>query len=251
MILRAIFSRRWFLTTILVVAGAALCIRLGIWQLDRLEQRRVFNRQVESMRAEDVLNLNESIPNDIASMEYRNAIARGEYDFENQVALLNQYHQGLPGYHLLTPLILDIDPPEIVLVDRGWIPLEGNDSPSGWNRYDEQGKVEVKGVIRLGQVKAQIGGIPDPTLTPGQNRLDYWYIANLERISSQLPYPILPVYIQPDVDPNDDQPPIPFQEEIELTEGPHLGYAGQWFIFATILLAGYPFYLRKQLGIKV
>lgn len=250
MILRAMFSRRWVLTTLLVIAGAALCIRLGFWQLDRLEQRRTFNKQVESMRAMDILNLTTSIPKDIDSMEYRKAIVRGEYDFENQVALQNQYYQGQPGYHLLTPIIIDGENSTAILVDRGWIPLEGNNSPSGWNRYDESGQVEVQGVIRLGQVKAQIGGIPDPTMAPGQNRLDLWYVANLERISKQLPYPALPVYIQPDVDPIDNQPPIPFQEEIELTEGPHLGYAGQWFIFATILMVGYPFYLRKQLGVK-
>ncbi|HEX2996359.1 MAG TPA: SURF1 family cytochrome oxidase biogenesis protein, partial [Anaerolineales bacterium] len=65
-------------------------------------------------------------------------------------------------------------------------------------------------------------------------------------IASQMPYPILPVYIQPKPDPNDTQPPIPFQPEIELTEGPHMGYAIQWFSFAAILFIGYPFYLRKQ-----
>jgi surfeit locus 1 family protein len=54
------------------------------------------------------------------------------------------------------------------------------------------------------------------------------------------------VYIQPDADPNDTEPPIPSQPEIELTEGPHFGYALQWFTFATILFVGYPFFLRKQ-----
>ena len=44
----------------------------------------------------------------------------------------------------------------------------------------------------------------------------------------------------------DAEPPIPFQPELELTEGPHFGYALQWFTFATILFVGYPFFLRKQ-----
>jgi surfeit locus 1 family protein len=61
-----------------------------------------------------------------------------------------------------------------------------------------------------------------------------------------MPYPILPVYVQPDPDPNDATPPIPFQPEVELTEGSHFGYALQWFTFATILFLGYPFYVRKQ-----
>ena len=62
-----------------------------------------------------------------------------------------------------------------------------------------------------------------------------------------MPYALLPVYIQPDVDASDVEPPIPYQPIIELTEGPHFGYALQWFAFAAILLIGYPFYVRKQI----
>ena len=42
MFLLKMFQRKWLLPTLLVFAGTALCIRLGIWQLDRLEQRRAF-----------------------------------------------------------------------------------------------------------------------------------------------------------------------------------------------------------------
>ena len=79
-----------------------------------------------------------------------------------------------------------------------------------------------------------------------ERRLELWNNADVARIAGQLPYPILPVYIQLDADAQDTEPPIPFQPEIELTEGPHFGYALQWFTFATILFVGYPFYLRKQ-----
>lgn len=246
MIFRSMFSRHWLLTTMLVVAGAAVCARLGIWQLDRLAQRRAFNAHIMSVEAMPPLELNAEIPTDLTGMEYRSVVVHGTYDFANQVALRNQFHDNAYGYHLLTPLLLDNG--SAVMIDRGWIPSDGNDAPSGWSRYDLAGQVEVQGEIRLGETKPQIGGIPDPTLTPDQTRLDYWYIANLERISQQVPYPLLPVYIQPNVDPADSTPPIPYQPVIELTEGPHFGYALQWFTFATILLVGYPFYLRKQLA---
>jgi surfeit locus 1 family protein len=68
----------------------------------------------------------------------------------------------------------------------------------------------------------------------------------LTHIAAQIPYPVLPVYVQPKPDPNDTTPPIPFQPEVEITEGPHMGYALQWFTFAAILFVGYPFFLRKQ-----
>ncbi len=248
-LLRAMFSRQWLLTTLLVLAGGAVCVRLGIWQLDRLEQRRVFNTHVEAMWTAEPLTLTGQSTQDLTTLEYRAVRVSGTYDFENQVALRNRYFQNQYGYNLLTPLLLDDG--SAVLVDRGWIPADGNDSPAAWRAYDQPGRVVIQGQIRLGQSKPDLGGVPDPTLAPGQTRLDFWNIINLERIQQQVPYPLLPVFVQPDVDPQDVEPPIPYQPEIELTEGPHLGYAGQWFTFATILVLGYPFYLRKQLKEKL
>jgi surfeit locus 1 family protein len=243
MFLLKMFHRKWLLATLLVVAGAALCIRLGIWQLDRLEQRRAFNHQVESMRARQALDLNQEVPDDISKMEWRAVRVQGRYDFANQIALRNQYYGTEYGYHLLTPLLFEDG--QAVLVDRGWVPAEGNSSPQDWQKYDEAGEVTLTGQIRLGQTKPKIGGVADAVPEDGP-RLEIWNNADIERISQQLPYAALPVYIQPAVDGNDTTPPIPYQPTIELTEGPHFGYALQWFTFATILLVGYPFFLRKQ-----
>jgi surfeit locus 1 family protein len=242
MLLRKMFQRKWLLATFLVLAGTALCIRLGIWQLDRLEQRRAFNHQVESMRAMPALDLNKEQPADLASMEWRAVDVRGEYDFANQVALRNQYSGDEYGYHLLTPLQFNGG---AVFIDRGWIPAEGNSNPADWRKYDENGTVNLAGQIRLGQPKPRFGGVADALPADG-SKLEVWNNADLTRIAAQMPYPVLPVYIQPSMDPNDSKPPIPFQPQVELTEGPHFGYALQWFTFATILFVGYPFFLRKQ-----
>lgn len=248
MLLRKMFQRKWVLTTLLVLAGTALCIRLGIWQLDRLEQRRAFNHQVESMRAMQALDLNQEQPENISAMEWRAVSVQGQYDFANQIALRNQYYNNEYGYHLMTPLVFDETSSGsgwAVLVDRGWIPAEGNSASSDWRKYDEPGTVSVQGQIRLGQTKPALGGVED-ALPANGDRLEVWNNANLEQIQSQLPYPVLPIYVQPDANESDTQPPIPYQPTIELTEGPHMGYALQWFSFATILFVGYPFFLRKQ-----
>jgi surfeit locus 1 family protein len=236
------FSRRWLFTTLLVFLGTALCIRLGIWQLDRLEQRRAFNTQVETMRSMPLLDLNSSNPDDIQSMEWRAVTFSGEYDFENQVAIRNRYFRDQYGYHLLTPLLSS---GTAVLVDRGWIPADGNSSPADWRKYDEPGVVTVTGQIRLGQSKPAFGGVADALPADG-SPLWVWNNGDIEKIALQMPYPMLRVYMQPDIDPEDEVPPIPYQPTVELTEGPHFGYALQWFTFATILFAGYPFFLRKQ-----
>jgi surfeit locus 1 family protein len=236
------FSRKWIWTTLLVLIGAAVCARLGIWQLDRLTQRRAFNAHVFAVQALAPLNL--PAHDDLTTMEYRAVRASGMYDFENQVAIRNQFNGDQYGYHLLTPLRLSDG--EAILVDRGWIPSDGNSAPSDWRKYDQMGQVAISGVIRLGQTEAGFGGEADPTLMPGQTRLDFWIYVDLDRIGKQIQYPILPVYIQLDPDPNQTDPPVPFQPALDLSEGPHQGYAVQWFSFAVLLLIGYPFYLRKQ-----
>ena len=246
---RIMISKQWLLATLLVLAGSALCIRLGIWQLDRLEQRRAFNAQVESVWMMEPLNLNSQITEDLSLMEYRTVSISGKYDFEKQVALRNRYFQNESGYHLLTPLLLDDG--AAALVDRGWIPAEGNDSPVDWRKYDQPGQISLQGQIRLGQTKPDMGGVPDPALAPGQDKLEFWNLVNLERIRQQMPYPLLAVYIQPDPDPQDIEPPIPYQPEIELSEGSHQGYAVQWFTYASILMLGYPFYVRQQIKEKL
>lgn len=241
-VLRRMFSLKWAVTTLLVLAGTAVCVRLGIWQLDRLEQRRAFNSQVETMRAMETLDLNQSIPEDITSMEWRPVTVTGEYDFENQVAMRNQYKDGEVGYHLITPLLFNGG---AVLVNRGWIPADSTSSPEDWRAFDEAGVVTVTGQIRLGQGKPAIGGVADALPMDG-TRLTVWNNLDVEKMSAQFPYPILDVFVQPSVTEGDDVPPIPFQPNLELTEGSHFGYALQWFTFAVILFFGYPFYLRKQ-----
>lgn len=242
MFLLKMFQRRWLLTTLLVFAGTALCIRLGIWQLDRLEQRRAFNAHFEAAQAQTALDLNREQPENITEMEWRAVRVSGQYDFENQIAIRNQYNGDQYGYHLLTPMLLE---ETAVFVDRGWIPAEGNSTPAAWRKYDEPGIVSVAGQLRLGRGKPAIGGVADRLPADGSG-LELWNNADLTRIAEQMPYPILPVYIQPDPEANDTEPPIPFKPEVELTEGSHFGYALQWFTFATILFFGYPFFLRKQ-----
>ena len=242
MLLRKLFSRKWWFATLLVVIGTLVLVRLGIWQLERLEQRRAFNAQVTAARAQSVLDLNQQVPADVNELEWRSVQFVGQYDFENQIAVRNQYYGTQYGYHLLTPLLSQ---GTAVLVDRGWIPADGNSTPEDWRKYDEAGEVKVIGQIRFGLGKPAFGGVADALPADG-SRLALWNNADVSQVAKQVSYPILPVYIQVNADPSDTEPPIPFQPEIELTEGPHFGYALQWFTFATILFIGYPFFIRKQ-----
>jgi surfeit locus 1 family protein len=244
MLLR-VFHRRWLLTTVLVLAAIGVMVRLGIWQLDRLEARRAFNTRVQAQLDAPRLDLNQSsLDFDLTEMEYRSVTVRGSYDHRQEVALRNQAWEHRLGVHLITPLRID-GSDRAILIDRGWIPLEDFES-GNWEQFEEPGLVEINGVIRASQTRPDIGGRTDPPLEPGQDRLIAWNLMNVDRIDQQISHSLLPVYIQQAPDPDRAGLPYRTQPDLDLSEGPHLGYAGQWFLFALVLAVGYPAYIRRQ-----
>jgi surfeit locus 1 family protein len=244
---RKLLTPRWILTTLLAAAAVAGMVRLGIWQLDRLDQRRQFNSRVKAQMEASPLNLPGQLPQNTSSlydMEYRQVTASGEYDFQNEILLRNQVWEGQPGYHLITPLRL-AGSQVAILVDRGFVSLEEG-KPEARVKYVQTGPVRVSGIFLRPRVPRYFG-VPDPTLAPGETRLDAWHAIRLDRIQEQVGYPLLPVYLLAAPDPARQGPPYASLEQPDLSEGPHMGYALQWFSFATILAIGYPFFLHKQL----
>jgi surfeit locus 1 family protein len=245
---RLIFSRRWWTTTLLVLVGIGLTIRLGIWQVDRYLGNKAFADHLSAMQGAAPLMLGAGPqPAGLTGMEYRVVQATGTFDFSHQVAVKNQIWVQTwgdeTGYILVTPLVFPDG--SAVLVDRGWIPLKYS-LPASWREFDTPGSVTVTGVLRLPVVPG-MGGEPDPTLTPGQTSLDLWNFVDLNRLQKQMPYQILPVYIEQA--PVGDNANLPFRvlPDPDLSEeGINAGYATVWFVFTALLIFGYPLYLRKQ-----
>jgi surfeit locus 1 family protein len=243
--LNRLISHRWWKTTLLVIAAVIVMIRLGLWQLDRLDQRRAFNARVEEQLAQSALEIsNENLSADLYNMEYREAIVLGEYDHDRQVVLRNQDWQGRLGVHLLTPLIIQ-GSDQAIMVNRGWIPYEDFEAGK-LSQFDESGLVEVNGIIRRSQTKPRIGGRADQIPAEGEPPLQAWNWINVGGIAGQLPYELLPVYLQGSPEPSRNQMPYRTQLELDLNEGSHLGYAFQWFTFALILAIGYPIYVSRE-----
>jgi surfeit locus 1 family protein len=248
-VFKAIFSRQWILASLLVVVGTLVMIRLGFWQLDRMEQRQVFNARVQAQIDQEPLTLNASLqsqetPN-LIDMEYRQVEVVGQFDHGQEVVLRNQAWNNQLGVRLLTPLRIE-GSDLAILVDRGWIPHE--DYVSGQlEQYAEPGIREIKGRIRRSQTRPDIGRRTDPELGENGEKLQAYFLANVDQISAQIPYPLLPVYIQAATEPGISGPPHRNVIVPELTEGSHLGYALQWFTFALILFAGYPFFVKREM----
>lgn len=245
---RLMFSRRWWFTTLIVLGGIALTIRLGIWQVDRYQQNKAVADHLKSMQVAAPVVIKDGNPTeDLTGMEYRAVKATGTYDFLHQVAIRNQiWAQSWGndmGYILVTPLKLSDG--TAVMVDRGWIPLK-DETPDSWKPYDVPGLVTVEGIIRL-QTRPEIGGESDPTLVPGQGVLRLWNLIDLDRLQAQIPYPILNIYIQQGPSSNETSLPYRALSSPDLTAaGTNAAYATMWFLFTGLLIFGYPVYLRKQ-----
>jgi surfeit locus 1 family protein len=243
--LKKLLTIRWMLTTLFVIAGVAFLIRLGFWQLDRLAQRRAYNASVNAQINAPVMNLNAHAGDTgLDNLQYRHVSVTGTYAFDQQLILRNTVNNGRPGMDLLTPLVIQ-GTGQSVLVDRGWIPL-ADISRQQWKPYDENGTVTLTGILRKTQSEPALGAI-DPSV----GHLDAINFVVLNRIRSQVNTPLLPVYIQQTGGGAAAQGlPARTEPVFDLSEGPHEGYALQWFTFAAILAIGYPFYVRKQLEIN-
>ncbi|HEX2093586.1 MAG TPA: SURF1 family protein [Longimicrobiaceae bacterium] len=228
---------RGVLAALLVLAVAATCVRLGFWQLDRLEQRRARNAAIRAAQALPLLEMDSAaaaaVASDPGAHLNRRVRVRGVYDPAREVVLRGRAREGRPGVHLVTPLRI-AGGTAVVLVNRGWIP-----SPDATTvergRFAAGGVREVVGILQevprtgnRGQPSARGGG--DTTY----RRLD------LEVARARSPLPVLPLYVQqlPDSTAPAAGPPHPVPPPA-LDEGPHLGYAIQWFSFAAIAVIGF------------
>jgi surfeit locus 1 family protein len=244
--LKTLFSHKWRLATILVILAMGVQVLLAVWQLERLHARRAYNARVQYQLDQPPLMLEASTPiADLGAMEYRSVVARGEFDFPQEVALRGQSWNGALGARLLTPLRL-AGSERAVLVDRGWIPYEETENGQ-WPQYTQPGEVIVRGRIRASRQDTGLGFRTDPTPLPGE-RLTAWNQPNVAAIGAQLSYPLLPVYLQQAPDPDPDTVlPYAGLSPLDLSEGSHLGYAGQWFMFAIVFGVGYWAFVRHQL----
>ncbi len=228
--------------TLLVIIGALILGRLGIWQLDRLAQRRAFNSALNARIAQPALAL-AGATLDPAALEYRRIEVRGVFDSAQEIVLRNRELDGTPGVHILTPLRLS-GSDTAVLVDRGWIPRDQADPAARSAFAAPPGEMQVIGIARRSQDE-RASGPQDPPLGPQRLRLDAWFRVNIASIQQQAGYPLLPIFIEQQPAPSD--PALPRRvAAADLGEGPHMGYAVQWFAFAIILVVGYIAFLATQ-----
>jgi surfeit locus 1 family protein len=237
-------STRGILLAIAVVLVTGVCVGLGFWQLDRLEQRRRFNADVAAAAELPPLDLDagglEAILRDPDAHLFRRAIARGTYASQGELILRGRSHNGRPGVHLVTPLQMRTG---TILVNRGWLPSPdaATVDPRGYRLVGQQSLTgSLQEVPDAANSTPLIVDLGDTTIRT-YRRLDHATVASaLDR-----PLPRLYLQLLPDSTAQSALPvavPLP-----EMDEGPHLGYAIQWFSFAAIALFGFLFVAISRL----
>jgi surfeit locus 1 family protein len=219
---------RWITGHLLVIVTIAAFVSFGFWQLRRHDEKSDFKDAVEAAASLPIVTFEEASGDDSL---YRRVVATGEYDTGIEVLVLRS-REGLSGYHVLTPLRLVGG--GVLLVDRGWVPPEFDEPPVAPARPIE-GVLEVTGYLW----PSEEGDVPDslPTVV---SRID------TAAIGAFTPYRLLSPYLllqaqDPGV-PGDLPVPV---DPPEAVLGPHLGYAGQWFLFTAVVVIGYPILLWR------
>lgn len=246
---RFLFRPRWLFFHLIVLAGVVVMVNLAFWQMRRLDDRKDFNAQVTANIDAGPVAIDDLVPVDadagdeaLDDVEWRPVTATGEYLVDEQFVVVNRSQGGVPGVIVVTPLQLDDD--RILLVERGFVPA-GEEATID-TLVPPQGDVDVLGRLRVSQQR-RTGQLSDPAdgdLTQVQ-RVD------IPRLEAQLPGDAVPMYVEL----IDSAPPEPAAlprplEEPSLSEGSHLSYTVQWFIFALCAVVGWVFAVRRSIAAR-
>lgn len=133
---------------------------------------------------------------DWPSIIHRRVSVTGEYDFAHETTLRNRrLNDAWAGVHALTPLkISGIEPATYILIDRGFVPL-AKSSPELRKEFQKNVKASFVGLIKESTPR-KIFSPSDPEAGPGLPWVDAWLRTDLDNIGKQLPYKILPVYLE-------------------------------------------------------
>lgn len=212
-----------------VLLAAAVCVRLGIWQVARWHEKREMNAaRTAALAAPPILV--SGTPKE--RIDGRRVSARGRYDESRQILLAGRSHNGSPGVEVVTPLVLEGET-TAVLVDRGW--LYAADAATAFPRqHAEPGVREVVGIaetMRIGAAGPPIRAIADSATLYSARWLDR------DSLAVRFPYALLPFAIRQLSGPGVPEKPLRRASE-PMNEFTHVSYAIQWFLFAAILLGG-------------
>jgi surfeit locus 1 family protein len=225
--------------TALMLAGFAVLVGLGLWQLKRLHWKEGLIAQIESRTKSPPMTLADAvaIAREGRDPSYYRVRVDGRFHHAKELYLYAA-SEGRVGWHVIAPL--ETVNGDRVLVDRGFVPDELKD-PSSRALGQVENVVTVTGLARTPEVQALF--VPDNE--PQANRWFWRDVAGMAR--SVFPggtIEVAPFVLEAE---NSSVPggwPEGGQTRLEIPNN-HLQYAITWFLLGACLLVVYGFYVRS------
>ncbi len=220
-----------------VAAMVVLMVNLGFWQLRRLDQRQADNAAIASSMSQTPVDIAEHLDGSGRVPEYTAVSATGTYRADSEVRIGNRSSGGQPGYWLATPLELH-DGRDVAVV-RGWIPRRAVVGLDDRSAAPPSGSVTVVG-LAFGSVGGGRAAVTDPGETPEISRMDLDRFIEVSGVEVQDAW--IRLMTQTPRQPEGLPVPVP---DPDLSDGPHLSYAFQWFFFSAGAVVVYGLILRR------
>lgn len=230
--------RRFRPTLWSTVAAAAVLVvlaGLGTWQVHRLQWKEGVIAHREARLALPPVSLGEETAD--ADLAFRRARATGRFIHSGEFLIVNRVRGGRAGFDVITPLRLG--PADIVLVNRGWVPLDRADPDT---RRDGQIAAEtaVTGILRK-------PGKTSPWVPDNEPARNVWYYANPEAMAAAAGLGgVRDSVLVADAKPNPGGLPAGRNPSVEISNR-HLEYALTWYGLALVLVVIYfVFHWRRE-----
>jgi cytochrome oxidase assembly protein ShyY1 len=245
---RFLLTPRWLGLSLLMLGLAGVMVGLGNWQLHRYHERSTINARIdaggraaptplERVLPEPGRSPGRAGPPPSSAAEWTRVTATGRYDAARELLARGRTVEGVVGFEVVTPLVLDDG--TAVLVDRGWVPP----APGGASAVPRvppapDGSVTVVGRVHLSESRP--GAIAERAGRVEVRRI------SVPQLATNLPYPVYGAYVLMDSqDPPADSAlvAIPAQHE---NAWQNAGYVVQWWIFAALTVAGLVWLIRRE-----
>jgi surfeit locus 1 family protein len=236
----------WILVAaVLAAAGTA---RLGVWQLDRAQQKLALQAQITTQTQQPPLSP-QALARDPAQAEQqllRRITLQGQWIDAATVFLDNRTMEGRTGFFVLTPLQLPSG--EAVLVQRGWAPRDLRDRTLLPALAAQPGRVQAQG--RLAAWPSKLYALGEAGTGTLRQNLDR------EAYAREFKLQLLPLTLQLLEAPQSATTPAPLDDGLlrhwwipAADVQKHYGYAAQWFALSALIAGLYVWFqlLRPRL----
>lgn len=225
-------NNRWRKPTwqsiIATVTAVFLLSSLGVWQLQRANEKQQIQQVNESRKNNPPQELRFPIT-DPVSLRFQRIRAQGKFISNKQFVLDNRYVDHQVGFNILTPFKLD-NSDKVVLVDRGWLPLKGPRDNLPNIDVDEKLRTLV-GTVYVPYGKAYSLGEIDNGTNAWPRLIQY---LDFKELSMRFGHELLPITLRMEA----NQPDVFKAKWVIYASSPkrNLGYAVQWFAMAITVL---------------